>query len=265
MTTWTIGDIEITRVDDPGFDLVLPQDAESAATLLEAGWLHPHFIADDGALVIGSSATVIRTPTTVLLVDPFLAFDDPAQLGPRLMALREAEVEADDVDIVVNTHIDHLGVNLLADGSPTFPRARYLLPREELETVRDGSHPEAAEVAVLTQLWTDGPFEAMEGSERLAEGVRLEDAPGHNPGHHVVWIESGGASAVVIGHLFLHPAQVARPAIDNGDRDPVVLEATRRALLARCARQGSLLIGPLFAGPGAGVVFPDGDTWRLAV
>ena len=265
MPTWTIGDIEITRVEDPGFDLIVPQDAASAATVLAAGWLHPHFITDDGALVIGSSATVIRTPDTVLLVDPFLAFDDPAKLGARLNALRDAEVEAEDVDIVVNTHVDQLGVNLLADGSPTFPRARYLLPRQELETIRDGTHAQATEASALTQLWADGPYEAMEGTEHLAAGVRLEDAPGHNPGHHVVWVESGGESAVIVGHLFLHPAQIALPEIDNGDRDPVLLAETRRNLLARCALQHSLLIGPLFAGPGAGVVVPHGHTWRLSV
>ena len=263
--TWTIGDIELTRVDDPDFDLVLPQDEVSAANLLKAGWLHPHFVREDGALVIGSSATVIRSPDTVLLVDPFLAFDDPSKLGLRLNALRDVGIEADDVDIVVNTHLDGLGVNLLADGSPTFPRARYLLPRQELEAVREGTHGQSAAARGLIQLWADGPYEATEGTERLAAGVRLEDAPGHNPGHHVVWIESGSESAVIVGHLFLHPAQIALPDIDNGDLDPVLLAQTRRDLLSRCALQRSLLIGPLFAGPGAGVVAAHGETWRLAL
>jgi len=263
VASWTIGRIEITRVEDPDFDLVLPQDAASAATLLAAGWLHPHFITDDGALVIGSSATIIRAPDAVVLIDPFLAFGEPPQLGPRLTALRDAGVEADDVDVVVNTHLDGLGVNLLADGSPTFPRARYLYPRQELAAIRDGSHPQTVEARRLLPLWTDGPIEATDGTEHVATGVRLEDAPGHNPGHHVVWAESEGRSAVVVGHLFLHPAQIARPEVDNGDLDPVLLTQTRRSLLARAALQRSLLVGPLFAAPGAGAVVPHDDTWRL--
>ena len=80
---------------------------------------------------------------------------------------------------------------------------------------------------------------------------------------HVVWIEDGDASAVVVGHLFLHPAQIANPRIDNGDLDPGALEATRRALLGRCVDAGTPLVGPLFAAPGGGQVRPDGDTWRL--
>jgi hypothetical protein len=80
-----------------------------------------------------------------------------------------------------------------------------------------------------------------------------------------VWVESGAACAVVVGHLFLHPAQIAAPEVDNGDRDPVLLAATRRALLARCDAAGALVVGPLFAAPGAGRVHAAGSSWRLEV
>lgn len=262
MRTWTVGSIELTRVEDPGVGLVLPSDDATAAILQRAPWLRPHFVTEAWGLRIGSSATVIRAGGAVVLVDPFLAFDDPARHGPRLSALREAGVEADDVDVVIDTHIDGLGVNLLLDGSPTFPRARYLVPRAELDSLRAGrqagAHPE------LVALHDAGRVEATEGHEEVVPGIRLEDAPGHNPGHHVVWLTDGAEQAVVVGHLFLHPAQIARPEVDNGDLDPVVLEATRRALLARCAAEGALLVGPLFADPGGGRVVEDGDTWRLA-
>jgi glyoxylase-like metal-dependent hydrolase (beta-lactamase superfamily II) len=263
MTTWAVGDITITRIDDPGFELLLPQGGASAATVLSVAWLQPRFVDPDAGLRIGSSATVIRAPGATLLVDPFLAFDEPQRLGPRLMALRDAGVEADDVDIVVNTHVDGLGVNLLADGTPTFPRARYLVPRAELEAIRDGTHGQSEATRALVELWADGPVEATEGDEALASGVRLEDAPGHNPGHHVVWVEVEQESAVVTGHLFLHPAQVAHPEIDNGDLDAGVLEATRRSLLADAERRGSTVIGPLFAPPGGGTVAAHGASWRL--
>ncbi|MET0903566.1 MAG: MBL fold metallo-hydrolase [Acidimicrobiales bacterium] len=262
MTTWTIGSIEVTRVNDPGFELVLPSDEPTVAALQAAPWLAPNFVTDDWSLDIGSSCTVIRTPDAVALVDPFLAFDDEERLGPRLRALRDAGVEADDVDVVINTHVDGLGVNALLDGSPTFPSARYLVPRLELEAMRDGRHPETRADALLV-LEDEGIVEPSDAGPTTITGVTLEDAPGHNPGMHVVWVEDGGQSAVVVGHLFLHPAQIASPQIDNGDIDPVALEATRRALLARCARDEVTLIGPLFAEPGGGRVHSAGDTWRL--
>jgi len=262
-TTWTVGDIEITRVDDPGFELILPSDEASVAALQRSPWLAPHFVTDDWSLDIGSSCTVVRTPAALLLVDPFLAFDDAERLGPRLQALRDAGVEAEDVDVVINTHVDGIGVNVLHDGAPAFPTARYLVPRAELDAMRAGSHGETRADALLG-LQDDGIVEATDPGPVL-DGVHLEDAPGHNPGMHVAWVEDGEQSAVIVGHLFLHPAQIASPQIDNGDLDPVALEATRRALLARCVEEDALLIGPLFASPGGGQVERDGDTWRLEV
>jgi glyoxylase-like metal-dependent hydrolase (beta-lactamase superfamily II) len=263
--TWTVGNVEINRVEDPGFELLLPSDEATVTALRASPWLQPHFVTEDWGLRIGSSATVLRSGGTTVLVDPFLAFDDPDRLGARLLALRDAGVEAEDVDVVVNTHVDGLGVNLLRDGSPTFPQARYLVPREEIEAIRSGQHVGTEYAEAVVELHDAGAIEASRGDEEVAPDVRLADAPGHNPGHHVVWITSQGASAVIVGHLFLHPAQIASPEVENGDLDPVVLAATRRALLARCVDDGSLLVAPLFAAPGAGHIRPDGASWRLDV
>jgi glyoxylase-like metal-dependent hydrolase (beta-lactamase superfamily II) len=264
VTTWKIGRFEVTRVDDPGFELVLPSDEATVAALQRSPWLAPHFVTDDWSLHVSSSCIAIRTAERTVLVDPFLAFDDPQRLGPRLQSLRDAGIEAEHVDVVVNTHVDGIGINVLRDDSPTFPSARYLVPRAELDAMRAGKHGEQGAGALLA-LQDDGVVEATTGDEELLPGVRLEDAPGHNPGMHVVWIEDGDEAAVVVGHLFLHPAQVANPAIDNGDLDPVALEATRRTLLAACTRRSAVLIGPLFAAPGGGQVRADGETWRLEV
>ena len=262
MSRWIVGTIEVTRVNDPGFELILPSDEPTLTALQRSRWLAPHFVTEDWSLNVGSSCIVVRTAEAVAIVDPFLAFDDAERLGPRLQALRDAGVEPDDVDLVINTHVDGIGVNALLDGSPAFPRARYLVPRAELDAMRAGTHTDTRADALLA-LQDDGIVEPTEGNETVLSGVRLEDAPGHNPGMHVVWLEDNAASAVVIGHLFLHPAQIANPAIDNGDLDPVALEATRRSVLGRCVESDTLLVGPLFAEPGGGHVRPDGDVWRL--
>ena len=258
---WTIGAIEVIRVADPGFELELAQDAATAAILKATPWLFPDVVTDEQALRIGSSAIVVRTPSATLVVDPFLAFDDPARLAPRMAALRAAGVDQDQVDIVVCSHIDGVGATVAADGSPSFSRARYLVPTAELEDARAGVHGEPAQALVALQ--DKGVVEAVEDFETVVPGIHLEDAPGHNRGQVVVWLDSGGSQAVIAGHLFLHPAQLANPDIDNGDLDPVVLAATRRALLARCVRGDVLLVGPLFAAPGGGMVREDGDSWRL--
>jgi glyoxylase-like metal-dependent hydrolase (beta-lactamase superfamily II) len=258
---WTIGAIELVRVADPGFDLVLPSDEATAGSLRSSGWLHPCYVTDDMALRIGSSTIVVRTPSALIVVDPFLAFDDPARLAPRMAALRAAGVDHDAVDIVVLSHIDGIGTSVAADGSPSFPAAQYLVPAAELDDARRGKHGDAGQALVALQ--DKGLVESIDRPGPVVPGVHLEDAPGHNPGHVVTWIESGGSTAVVAGHLFLHPAQVADPAVERGDLDPVALAATRRALLTRSADEDALLLAPLFAAPGGGHVETDGSTWRL--
>lgn len=189
MSTWTLGTVAVTRVNDPGFELLLPQDESTRSALQDAPWLRPHFATEEWALRVDSSATIVAS----------------------------------------------------------------------------GSHPQDDPAEKLMTLWRAGRIEPTEGTKELAPGVRLEDAPGHHPGHHVVWAGDGEECAVVVGHLFLHPAQVARPEVSTGDIDPKLLVRTRRDLLARCVDPPALLIGPLFAPPGASRVQPDGDTWRLAV
>jgi glyoxylase-like metal-dependent hydrolase (beta-lactamase superfamily II) len=264
---WQVGAIEVTRVADPGFELVLPSEPASAAALAGRDWLTPHWVLADGSLVVGSSAILVRTPSANVVVDPFLAFDDPAKLAPRLAALRAAGMDPADVQLVVNSHIDGVGANAHTDGSPAFPNARYLIPAAEVEDLQDGVHGELQAATdgqhPLVGLLEHGVVEPVHGGEQPVPGLHLEDAPGHNRGNVVVWIDSGGEQAVVVGHTFLHPAQIADPTSDRGDRDPAMLAATRQALLERCADTGALLIGPLFADPGAGRVRDTDLGWSL--
>jgi glyoxylase-like metal-dependent hydrolase (beta-lactamase superfamily II) len=257
---WQVGGWTITRVEDPGFELVLPQDDATRVTLQRSQWLHPRFVTDDWSLRIGSSATVVTDGETTVIVDPWLAFDDPSRLEPRLGALAAAGWAADDIDIVVNSHIDGLGANAdPATGEPTFPHARYLVPGVEM-TALEGGHHAGAEA--LLDVERAGRLDRYDDRIEPVRGVVLDPLPGHNPGHYGVYVGDPPA-AVITGHLFLHPAQIANPDAADLDHDRVTVRATRRALLERCEREQLLVIAPLFASPGAGTIVRDGDRWQL--
>ena len=255
MTIWHVGAVSIERVNEPGFELVLPQD-EATRALLRANetWLAPAFVTDELALRIGSSATVVRSEGRTIVVDPWLVFDGPdpqARNVGLIAALEEAGTKAEDVDVVVYTHID--GVGALG----CFPNARYVLTQSELQ------RGDVADAAAAIQ--ATGQLDIVAAGHRVTSEMTLEAAPGHSPGHVVASIASGGATAVIAGHLFLHPAQVAghgpRPGLDE---EPVVAAGTRSALLERMANDGALLIGPLFAEPGGGVVVRAADSYQLS-
>ena len=279
---WAVGDAVVTRVPEAGFDLVLPQDEATTRLLAKAPWLAPHFVTDEGALRIGSSAIVVESEGRRIVVDPWLAFDGPDRSSPESRAridrllggLEAAGFRADEVDVVANTHIDGVGANTRPgpargggpetepDGEePSFPRARYVYATKEIEALRAGRRRGAEAIEVLL---ARGLVELVEPGYRLTGEVTMERAAGHAPGHLAVRIASRGASALITGHLFLHPAQVFAPGPRaNLDEDPELAATSRKELLERCAAEGTLLIGPLFADPGGGVVVADAGSWRL--
>jgi glyoxylase-like metal-dependent hydrolase (beta-lactamase superfamily II) len=271
---WRVGRSLITRIPDENFELVVPQDEATTKVLLaQASWLAPHFLTDAGELRLGTSAIAIDTPGVRVVVDPWLVFDDPDRKTPaararieRLLAgLADAGFAPESVDVVVNTHIDGVGANTRPtdDGNevPAFPNARYVIAPEEIAALRAGRFPGAEPLGVLcSEDLVDEPGGPIAGD------VRVEPGPGHSPGHHVVRIDPDGGGAVIVGHLFLHPAQVFGPEPRAGLDENISLAAeTRRALLARAAEEQTLVIGPLWATPGAGTVVPSDEPgrWRL--
>jgi hypothetical protein len=273
MQRWQLGDTTITRVADESFELVVPQDdATTAALRSQAPWLSPSFVTEAFDLRVGSCALAIDTPGARVVVDPWLASDDADRTTPEATAridrllgcLADAGFPAESVDFVVDTHIDGVGVNTRPTRSgeePAFPNARYVIAAEEIAALRAGRFPglEAYEVLLDQGLVgeADGP---------VAGEVATEPAPGHSTGHRFVRIGPEGQGAVVVGHLFLHPAQVFSPEPRAGLDENIELAAqTRRALLRRAADEHTLVIGPLWATPGAGTIVPSDESgrWRL--
>src|SRR5436190_21491568 len=222
MQTWTVGSVTVTRVEEPGFELLVPQDEATATALrTNAQWLAPEYVTDDWTLRVGSSALVLQSNGTTVVVDPWLAFDDPgrpatetaARTDVRFAALQAAGLSPDDVDIVVNTHIDGVGANTRPAGGgdgevAAFPNARYVFSTPEWAKVTNRA---CAEADALSALEGNTKLDIVDAPADIAPAIRVEPAPGHTGGHMAVWIESNGAGAVIPGHLFLHPAQVYNP------------------------------------------------------
>ncbi len=257
---FVIGDIEVTRVVE--FEVAAPADRPPPDWLVDGG-----FTDGSGSVLVSSSALVIRAGGRLVVVDPWLVFDGaPGDLGAAarradtvVAALGDAGVRPEDVDVVVNTHVDGVGLNTrpTPDGrgmGATFPRARYVFSSTELGLSADDER--------LEPLRRAGVIDPVDPPAEVAPGVTLEDAPGHRPGHLAVRLRSRGDEALVPGHLVISPAQVADPTIAL-DEDPGRATATRRRLLGDLAERGAVLIASLVGGPGGGRVAADGDTWRL--
>jgi glyoxylase-like metal-dependent hydrolase (beta-lactamase superfamily II) len=191
--------------------------------------------------------------------------------GPFLEKLAEAGHPPESVDVVLCTHlhIDHVGWNTrLVEGRwvPTFPNARYLFGRIELEHWLASAGDEDRRIMAdsVRPVLDAGLADAVEPDHVVTGEVRLEPTPGHTPGHVSVRIRSQGREAVITGDLMHHPVQCAEPLWQSHfDVDPDAARATRRRFLEQQADRDVLVLGTHFAAPTAGHVVRAGAAWEF--
>ncbi len=283
MQRWTIGEVEVVAVFETsdGFGPEFVRRLIPEATrerLREMAWLVPHWAdaAGDAHMVV--QAFGIRSAGRLILVDTCIGNDkvrrNPAfhmLATPFLERLREAGFPPEEVDEVVCTHLhfDHVGWNTRWDGErwiPTFPKARYLIERRELEhwrsqgAAKNPALADSVEPLVEARLLT--PFELGAGFA-ITNEVELVPTPGHTPGHLSVRVSSKGALAWVTGDALHHPCQIAHPEWTSpADDDQPRAADTRRAMLREVAETRALLLGTHFASPSGGRVrHRDGGAW----
>jgi glyoxylase-like metal-dependent hydrolase (beta-lactamase superfamily II) len=262
-----VGDVEVTPVLDAvgAFGEVREMYPDVPA----ADWapyreLYPGLFAGE-SFRPQCNAYLVRSSGTTVLVDTGIGppglWDDfaPEREGLLPSVLEQLGVERGDVDLVFLTHlhIDHLGWNADADGVPFFPGARYLAHAAAVEYA--SSFPDRPHIRRCVLSLGDR-LERVAGDVELAPGVVAFETPGHYPGHMSVRIRSGGAEAVVLGDVSLHPALLDRPEwVFVHDDDAAENESTRRALLAELVDRDVVAICGHYPGTGIGrVITRDG-------
>jgi glyoxylase-like metal-dependent hydrolase (beta-lactamase superfamily II) len=213
-------------------------------------------------------------------VDTCIGNDKPRSLlgGQALQtkfldSLAEAGCQPEAIDTVVCTHlhVDHVGWNTMRKGDrwvPTFPRARYLIGREEYEHWR--KEGDADQQAILSDsvkpVFDHGLATLVEMDHKISPEIRLTPTPGHTPGHVSVLIESRGSRAMITGDMLHHPCQFGHPEWSpTFDSDPAAGAKMRRSVMERVAGEPVLVIGTHFAAPTAGHVRRDGGAFRFEV
>ena len=280
MTTraFKVGDLELVRVVELEFPLgpaILPIGREPAALVERSRWARPHFVAENGDIVFALSTLALVSGGQRVVIDPCLSFDlrrENPDIAERAAALLDdllpaAGFAAGGVDLVLNTHLDGVGWNLRPRPEgwvPSFPNARTLFTRLEIERARAGAQDfEARDAQSLAPLLDAGLVDPVEAPLQVTPEISLRPSPGHTIGNVDIWIESQGQSAVVVGDHILNPLQCADPDWTGLDAQADRAPRVRRALLEECAARDTLVIGPHFGSPGAGRVRADGDAWRL--
>lgn len=286
---WKVGDITITKIEEityPQFNDVIPDATQDVVKKVK--WLFPHFVTPEGDLSLSIHSLIIDTPGANLVVDTCIGNGrdrDPFEVMHMLNTtymddMKGAGYDPDGIDFVLCTHLhlDHVGWNTHeVNGKfvPTFPNASYLMGKDDMDFW--GNIEESGEVDFMQlqrRVWQDsvqpvldaGLAKPISGPAEVCEGVRLIPTPGHTPGHCSVLIESKGETAMITGDFIHHPIQFNDPGLVSPfDVDNDAAVATRRRVFGEYADTPTLIIGTHFAGPTAGRLVRDGDTYRFDV
>ena len=121
-------------------------------------------------------------------------------------ALSDAGLTSASIDIALATHLhfDHFGGATVRKQDalvPRFPNARYVIRSAEWE---DATHPHERNRASYLQedfvpLKDAGVVDFFEGDQTIKPGVRVVRTGGHTGQHQIVYVESGGKTAVLRG------------------------------------------------------------------
>ena len=153
-------------------------------------------------------------------------------------ALAEAGLTADSIDTVLATHLhfDHFGGATTRRGDeivPRFVRARYAIRAAEWH---DATHPHERNRASYLQedfvpLKGAGVVDFFDEDQVIRPGVRVVRTGGHTGQHQIVFIESGGKTAVFTADLIPTTAHVRDPWIMGYDLFPMDTLTFKRAFI----------------------------------
>ena len=165
-------------------------------------------------------------------------------------ALADVGLRTDDIDLVLASHLhfDHMGGATMRGGDgairPAFANARYVVRAAEWE---DATHPhERNRASYLPEdfvpLQAAGVLDLFDGDREISPGVRVQWTGGHARSHQVVYLESGGRTAVFTADMIPTTAHVDEPWIMGYDLYPMETLAFKRAFIREAIDREYLIL-----------------------
>jgi methylmalonyl-CoA epimerase len=163
-------------------------------------------------------------------------------------ALAGAGLSADAIDVALATHLhfDHFGgATVRANGTlrPRFPNARYVIRSAEWEdAIRPHERNRASYLPDdFVPLRSAGVVDFFEGDETIRPGVRVVRTGGHTGQHQIVFVESGGKTAVFTADLLPTTAHVQDAWVMGYDLFPMETLAFKKRFVREAIEREYLI------------------------
>ena len=283
MFNLSFGDITVTRIVEMEMPLleasVFFPDWREVAVKPHLDWMVPrHYDPLSGNVVINIQAFLVQTPRHKILVDTCVGNHKPRKrdmfdgaVFPWMRNFLALGVTPKDIDYVLCTHmhVDHVGWNTKLENGrwiPTFPNAKYIFAKTELEfweqqsgqqkMMRTGDYIVDSVLPIL-----EAKQEVLvETDYQLDDGLSLLPLPGHTPGMVGLRIKSKDSEAILCGDMMHHMIQCHIPDWSTiACADMHAARITRRAFLDEYAETDVTIVPSHFPAPTAGLIVRQRD------
>ena len=256
---------------------------QKAAVEENRDWLVPnHWNPETDRFVIAIQIWIVHAGSNIILVDTGAGNHKQRQtvrmnmlntLALTWMEAAGAPREKVTHVVITHLHLDHVGWNtMLEDGRwvPTFPNARYLVPKENYDfwkssiekggsTFDGGSFADSVLPVVQA-----GMVEFIQPQKEIAGCLTVESLPGHTPGHLGFRLRSDGGEGLFTGDVMHHPIQIVCPTWNSVYcMLPDDARHTRAELLARAADTDVLIMPCHFGPPHCGYIRRQAGGYRF--
>ncbi|MGH9774510.1 MAG: MBL fold metallo-hydrolase [Candidatus Acidiferrales bacterium] len=245
-----LGDLEFHIVTDGGFCL----DGGAMFGVIPRPLWERKIAPDDRNRVrLEMNCLVIRAAGKLLLVETgagekfnakhreIYGLEGPPRLLEQLAA---SGLEPERFDFVVNTHLhfDHCGWNTrwVKDRFvPTFPNARYIVQKGELEHAKNPTERDRASYLAenFSPQEKSGQWWLLEDDREIVPGVELIRVPGHTADMMCVRLSGGGKTAIFFADLVPTTAHLPYAWIMGFDLYPMTTLENKKKWIPRAARE----------------------------
>lgn len=275
-----VGEIECTAIADGTLDyaadaLFANAPKERVEEVVREHELQPQEIP------LSFTGLVINTGRQRVLVDTGLGAGVVPSAGRLLENLRVEGIGPEDIDTVILTHghPDHIGGYADAEGNLAFPKARYVMWKDDwdfwtsestLGKLDTGQLYDVPELDAMIGAFArqnlppiQDQIDVIERETEIVAEVHAIPAPGHTPGHMALLISSGDEQALHLADTVLHPIHLERPEwYPLYDLQQEQAASTRRKLLDRAAAENALVLSYHFPFPSLGYLSQKNKGWE---
>jgi glyoxylase-like metal-dependent hydrolase (beta-lactamase superfamily II) len=280
--TFRVGNMTIHRIVEmeggirPALE-VLP-DLKPEVLAENRSWLAPAALDVQDNLVLCFQSYIVQTGRHTILVDSCIGNDKNSHRpewhqkkdDTWMKGLSAAGLTVNDIDFVMCTHlhVDHVGWNTRLENGrwvPTFPKARYLFSKKELdywlaENDKTTLPPIVDSVIPIVEAKR---CDLVTSDHAVDDTVALLPTPGHTIDHYAVTLGRDGKDAVITGDLIHSPLQARYPDLTIiVDYDAKQGAATRRKFLETYCDTSTLCCFAHFPSPSRGYLKRWGEGFR---